>query len=316
MIDETKFPDFSKLKMRSIKERESLVKVSDFAAPPQMGMKIKGLWDSIPQILAGKSFRAAVEAVVSARRKNKPVILGSGAHLIKVGLSPLIIDLVKEKIISGIALNGAGIIHDFEIAFHGETSEDVEKEIASGTFGLTEETSNFINHAINEGQKEGEGIGHAVARRIFEGNFPHKDMSILSACWEYNVPVTVHVAIGTDIIHISASASGAAIGEGSFRDFKKFVSILGELDDGGVFINVGSAVIIPEVFLKAVSALRNLGNGFENVTTIVFDFINQYRARQNIVSRPLKKTGQGLYLIGHHEIMLPLFCALIKEELL
>ncbi|MBU1627523.1 hypothetical protein KKB18_09165 [bacterium] len=315
MKKDKEYPDFSKLEERSIRKRKSLVHVKDFAKPLEAGIKIGDLWDSIPDILAGSSLKEAVQAVVSAFGNKKPVILAFGAHLIKVGLSPLVIDLIQKKVITGIAINGACIIHDFEIAYHGATSEDVEKEIAHGTFGLTEETSSYINNAIIQGQKKGEGIGSSISRMIGESDFPYKQNSILAACWKFKIPATVHIAIGTDITHISSKADGGAIGEGSFRDFKKFIAMISELDGGGVFINIGSAVIIPEVFLKAVSAIRNLGNRFENVTTIVFDFINQYRARQNIVQRPLKGTGKGMYIIGHHELMIPLFFAFIKEEI-
>jgi len=316
MSEEKGFPDFSKLEQRSIKNRHSLVNIKGFASPVKAGSEIGALWNSIPDILAGKALKDAVKAVSFAFNNHKPVIFATGAHLIKVGLSPLIIDLIQSGIIKGIALNGAGIIHDLEIAFHGETSEDVEKEIACGTFGLTEETASYINDAINDGVKKGEGIGSSISRLIGESNFKYKDKSILSACWEQNIPVTVHVAIGTDITHISPNADGSSIGEGSFKDFKTFIANLAELNDGGVFINVGSAVIIPEVFLKAVSAIRNLGRTFENVTTIVFDFIKQYRAEQNVVSRPIKESGKGFYIVGHHELTIPLFCALIKEEIL
>jgi len=315
MVDNKEYPDFSKLKTRSIEDRDSLVHVDSFAAPLKKGLSLKDLWNSIPNILAGKSLRNAVASVVNAYQKDKPVILAMGAHVIKVGLAPIIIDLINKKIISGIAMNGAGIIHDFEIAYHGETSEDVEKEIVNGTFGLTEETSTFINEAIIQGSKKGLGIGSSVSKMIVKNNLKHKDKSILAACFENNIPLTVHVALGTDITHISNKADGAAIGEGSYRDFKKFVTMLSDLDGGGVFLNVGSAVIIPEVFLKAVSAIRNLGNKFEDVTTVVFDFIHQYRARQNVVARPVKDSGKGYYLIGHHEIMLPLFFALVIEEI-
>jgi deoxyhypusine synthase len=312
MID---IPDFAHLKTRSIKDRKSLVHIKDFAKSIKSSSKISDLWETIPKILAGSSLRKAVNAVINAYNANKPVILGAGAHLIKVGLSPLIIDLIKDKIIKGIALNGAGIIHDFEIAYQGETSEDVMEEIKHGTFGMTKETSEYINNAISEGFKKGTGIGESVGMMIHDSDFPHKDKSILAASIKYGIPLTVHIAIGTDITHISPHADGKAIGEGSFIDFKKFTSMISNLNGGGVFINVGSAVIIPEVFLKAVSAVRNLGCPFEDVTTIAFDFLHQYRTSQNIIKRPVDQTGQGIYLIGHHEIMIPLFYALIKEEL-
>jgi hypothetical protein len=239
-------------------------------------------------------------------------MLGMGAHSIKVGLNPVIIDLMERGIITSLALNGAGIIHDFELAFIGQTSEDVDKEILSGAFGMAEETGSMLNQAISSAGKD-EGIGAAVGRMIQAGDFPYKDKSLLAAGLRLDIPVTVHVAIGTDIIHMHPSFDGRATGEASHSDFLTFCSLVSELE-GGVYINLGSAVLLPEIFLKAVTLVRNLGQPLRHFTTVNMDFVQHYRPNTNVVRRPTQGGGRGFAITGHHEIMFPLLAAAIIEN--
>ncbi|NOR53259.1 MAG: hypothetical protein GQ536_04130 [Candidatus Aminicenantes bacterium] len=301
------------LKTYSLYSRESKVNISNFAkvlAPEKTFIRFI---DSLPDILAGGDYKTFISLMGKAKKRNKAILFALGAHVIKVGLSPLIIDLLKHGWITALALNGAGIVHDFEIAFAGQTSEDVELQIKDGQFGMARETGEMLNDAINLGVKEGFGLGEAVGKMIAESDFPHKDMSLLSAAYSLNIPVTVHVAIGTDIIHFHPKVKGEALGEASLKDFFLFCSLLEGLEGGGVFINVGSAVILPEVFLKAVSFLRNKGRSIEEFSTAVFDFIHHYRPYQNVAKRPLGKKGKGFYFIGHHELMIPLLAATLKS---
>lgn len=301
------------LKTYSLYSRESKVNISNFAkvlAPEKTFIRFI---DSLPDILAGGDYKTFISLMGKAKKRNKAILFALGAHVIKVGLSPLIIDLLKHGWITALALNGAGIVHDFEIAFSGQTSEDVELQIKDGQFGMARETGEMLNDAINLGVKEGFGLGEAVGKMIAESDFPHKDMSLLSAAYSLNIPVTVHVAIGTDIIHFHPKVKGEALGEASLKDFFLFCSLLEGLEGGGVFINVGSAVILPEVFLKAVSFLRNKGRSIEEFSTAVFDFIHHYRPYQNVAKRPLGKKGKGFYFIGHHELMIPLLAATLKS---
>jgi len=240
-------------------------------------------------------------------------MLGMGAHPIKVGLTPVIIDLMERGIITSLSLNGAGIIHDFELALIGQTSEDVDKEILSGAFGMAEETGSMINNAVKSGAEQGLGIGEAMGRMVHAGEFPYKDKSLLAAGTRLGVPVTVHVAIGTDIIHMHPSFDGRATGEAAGRDFRRFCSLVADLE-GGVFINLGSAVLLPEIFLKAVTLSRNLGHKLQHFTTVNMDFIQHYRPNTNVVRRPTHGGGKGFALTGHHEIMFPLLAAAIIEQ--
>jgi len=239
-----------------------------------------------------------------------------GAHVIKCGLSPIVIDLINRGIIDCIALNGAGIIHDFEIAFQGKTSEDVERAIRDGSFGMAQETAGFINDAIKAGIKSDLGVGKSMGKAIDQDNrLPYKNLSILHTAYKKGITVSVHVAIGTDIVHQHLSCNGAAVGQASLKDFHNFIAEVSKLGDGGVLINFGSAVILPEVFLKALTVARNLGYKVKNFTTANFDMIYHYRPEQNIVRRPTQDSGKGYYIIGHHEIMLPLLASAIIEEL-
>jgi hypothetical protein len=286
--------------------------VSSFARPVGGTATVADFLASLPGFLAGGDFREFLGLAAAAKRRGRPVLFACGAHVIKVGLQPVLIDLMERGFVQGLALNGAGIIHDFEIAYAGRTSEDVAEEIRDGRFGAARETGEFLNRAIVDGARDGLGIGAAVGREIAGSRFPHRKLSLLAAGHRLGIPVTVHVAVGTDIIHFHPSADGAAIGEGSLRDFFSFASLVGDLE-GGVFINVGSAVLLPEVFLKAVAFVRNKGVRLERFTTAVFDFMLQYRPDRNVVRRPVGEKGRGFYFVGPHEIMIPLLAAGLKS---
>jgi hypothetical protein len=305
--------DPTKIKTYSVKGRASKVRIDDFARPHQKGASFADFVASLPNILASKQFKDVVAAIVRAQKENRPVMLGMGAHSIKVGLNPVLIDLMERGIITSLALNGAGIIHDFELAFVGQTSEDVDKEILSGAFGMAEETGSMLNQAIRSAAGD-EGIGAAVGRMIQTNDFPYKDKSLLATAHRLGIPATVHVAIGTDIIHMHPSFDGKATGEAAHRDFLAFCSLVSELE-GGVYINLGSAVLLPEIFLKAVTLSRNLGRPLAQFTTVNMDFVQHYRPNTNVVRRPTQGSGKGYALTGHHEIMLPLLAAAVIEQL-
>ncbi len=302
------------LKTYSLQSRKDKVNINNFAQILGAEKSFTRFVRSLPNILAGSDFKEFISVMGKAKKRNRAIIFGLGAHVIKVGLSPIIIDLMKEGWITALALNGAGIIHDFEIAFTGQTSEDVQLQIKNGHFGMAQETGQMLNDAINLGEEKGLGLGEAVGEMIATSDFPHKDMSLLSAAYNLNLPVTVHVAIGTDIIHFHPEVKGEAIGSASLKDFFLFCSLLEKLEDGGVFINIGSAVILPEVFLKALSFVRNKGRPLESFSTAVFDFIHHYRPYENVVKRPHGKKGRGFYFIGHHEIMIPLLAVSLKSS--
>ena len=306
--------DLSKIRTLHLDCRKCKVTVDDFALPAKKGLSFNNFYDSLPSVLAGSDFRQIVDAIAAAHKNGKMVLVMMGAHVIKCGLSPLIIDLMKRGVVKAIALNGAGIIHDTEIAMIGRTSEDVGEGIVNGSFGMAEETASFINNAINYGFRNGMGIGEALGGRIAKAKFSCKGLSILAMAHKLNVPVTVHVAVGTDIIHQHPGANGMAIGEGSLLDFKTFIYSVSRLE-GGVALNIGSAVILPEVFLKAVTVARNLKYKLNKFTTANFDMINQYRPRQNVLSRPTSSGGKGYNIIGHHEIMIPLLYRSIIEKI-
>ncbi|MBE9505125.1 MAG: hypothetical protein IME96_13225 [Proteobacteria bacterium] len=304
--------DTSGVKTYSIKDRKSKVSVDDLGSPAGEGVSFEAFFDSLPNILAASDLKAVASAIVESHRADNLVALGMGAHVIKVGLTPLIIDFMERGIINAVAMNGACIVHDFEMAFCGQTSEDVAAELEGGTFGMAEETGRLLNEAIKEGVEKGHGIGLAVGEMILREKLPHADKSILAAGARLNVPVTVHVAIGTDIIHMHPYADGAALGEGSLRDFRTFSSVVSELD-GGVYLNVGSAVLMPEIFLKALTLVRNLGHEVKRFSTVNMDFIQHYRPTVNVVRRPTQDGGKGYALTGHHEIMVPLLFGMIRE---
>lgn len=302
--------DLSRVKTYPINERKSKVKVSDFAMPPTHSASVLELMNSMPKILAGKDFFQLINDIVTAHKHGRPVIAMIGGHVIKCGLSPILISLMEHGVITGIAMNGAASIHDFEIALFGETSEDVGTNIATGKFGMWDETGRLMNEAIKEGQRRSLGMGESLGEKLLELNAPYRDFSILASCVRLNVTVTVHVAIGTDIIHQHPEADGSAIGQTSFTDFRIFVSEVAELNNG-VLINFGSAVIMPEVFLKALSIARNLGHNVTEFTTANFDMFQHYRPTENVVKRPTNMGGRGYSITGHHEIMIPLLASAV-----
>jgi len=314
-IGETRVVDLSKVRTYPVKTRKSKVSSGDFARPPRKRAGFVSFFSSLPDILRAADLRSIVDAAVRARRGNKAVIFMAGAHVIKCGLGPVIIELIKRKIITCVCVNGAGVIHDFEIALQGKTSEDVAAGLAGGHFGMGRETADFINTAVKDGAASGQGFGYAVGSRIRGGGFPHRRLSVLNAACAYGVPVCVHVAIGTDIIHQHPSFDPAATGQASYADFLELVGEIRGLNKGGVLLNFGSAVIMPEVFLKALNLARNLGAEVKDFTTANFDMIQHYRPAQNIVCRPVLSGGKGYYIIGHHEIMLPLFAQAVMEKI-
>jgi hypothetical protein len=301
----------------SIKKRRSKVALRDFAKVPDSRKASLGEFiDSLPRILAGNELRALVGDIARSCRNGKPVILMMGAHVIKVGLSPIIVDLVERGIVTHVAMNSAAAIHDVETAMWGRTSEDVAANILDGKFGMSKETGDFINKGLAKAYGESaDGYGEVLAKKLIALRAPYRSVSILAACYKRGVPVTVHAAIGTDIIHQQPTMDGAATGELSFRDFKILINSVKDLRGGGVVLNFGSAVILPEVFLKALTVARNLGHRAEGFSAANFDMIRQYRPQQNVVERPTQRHGRGYNFTGHHEIMLPLLAAMIKSKI-
>jgi deoxyhypusine synthase len=306
--------DFSKVKTYPAKKRFSKVHTAALGKAIQQGSRVRSLLEGLPDILAAQDLRAIANKIARTHTANRTVLLGMGAHPIKLGLSPLIIDFMERGIIDAVALNGAGIIHDFELAFMGETSEDVAASLKDGSFGMAEETGAFINQAISDGSKQGLGIGAAVGQAMLKARLAHQRLSILATAARLGIPVTAHIAIGTDIIHMHPTADGKALGEGSLRDFRTVTSVVATLANG-VYLNFGSAVVLPEVFLKAVSLARNLGNPVLKLTTVNLDFVAHYRPMTNVVNRPTLASGKGYHFTGHMEIMVPLLFAAVLENL-
>lgn len=308
------------VKTYPLAKRSSKVGVADFAVPPKPGASVGTFLDSLPNILAVQSLRAVAEAIVAARRKRKPIIWGLGGHVVKCGLGPVLIDLMRRGFVSCLAMNGAAMIHDFEVAWVGHTSEDVEAGLGKGQFGMAEETSRTINEAIATGEAQGVGAGEAVGKALVQPlrssprqrpRFPQA--SLLATAYRQKIPVTVHLAIGTDINTNHPSVDAAALGAASHRDFRLLARMVSKMGGGGVYLNLGSAVILPEVFLKCVSLTRNLGYRLRGIVTANFDFIQHYRPTQNVVLRPTAHTGKGYALTGHHELMIPLLAAAVLE---
>jgi len=299
-----------------IAERKNKVSIrNDFAGPIAAGMSVADLLAALPRQLGAEALTGVADAVVAARAKGKPVILAMGAHVIKCGLQPVLKKLIEADVITAVALNGAGSIHDYELSLIGETSEDVGAVLHCGTFGMAEETGRDINRALKEGIARGMGYGEAVGRFIIENGNPFREWSLMATCVERDIPLTVHVALGTDIIHQHPAADGAVIGEATFRDFRLLTSVVADLGDGGVYLNVGSAVLLPEVFLKALSIAQNLGHHVDHFSTANFDMQQHYRPLQNVVKRPTSGKGRGYTVTGHHEIMIPLLAAVIMDRL-
>jgi Deoxyhypusine synthase len=303
--------DLSGVRTYPLASRKSKARVDDFARAGQPGMSLASFVDALPNILAGADFRAVVDAVVRASRGHG-IIWGLGAHVIKTGLGPILIDLMRRGFVSAIATNGAAVIHDFEVALAGATSEDVDEALGPGSFGMADETGRLLNGAINEGAEAGLGIGQAVGRYLLARRPQFAAASVVAVAAELGIPLTVHVAIGTDIIHMHPAASGRAIGEGSLRDFRYFASNVARLTQG-VYLNCGSAVVLPEVFLKAVALARNRGIALDGLTTVNLDFVRGYRPTTNVVLRPTAGSGRGYSLVGHHELMIPLLAAAVVD---
>jgi hypothetical protein len=306
--------DFSGLNTYSIHGRYSKVTVDNFAKPLAPGSTLKEFIASLPEQLLGLDFPELVGRLAASHKNARPIVVGMGAHVIKVGLNPILIDLMERGIISAIALNGAGIVHDTEIAMVGRTSEEVGDVLGSGAFGAAQETGEVVNAGINQGAEKGLGLGEALGEYLLAQDFPYNNMSLLATAKRLGIPLTVHVAMGTDIVHIHPSANGAAIGQTSHQDFRLFCALVADLE-GGAYLNFGSAVLLPEVFLKALTLVRNLGHVANNFTTANFDFIRHYRTMTNVVNRPTMGGGKGYNIIGHHELLIPLLAATLLDRL-
>jgi hypothetical protein len=305
--------DVSGIRTYALASRKSKANAEDFARPVERGASFRRWFDSLPAILGAADVRRAVDAIAAAKKRNAGIVWGIGAHVIKTGVSPVIVDLMERGYVSALAMNGAGIIHDFEIALGGATSEDVDESLGPGRFGMAEETGTLLNKAIAAARAANKGLGQGVAAYLAERKPAHSSKSLAVAAHRLGIPLTVHVAVGTDIIHMHPAASGADIGETSLRDFRYFTACVARLR-GGVYLNCGSAVILPEVFLKAVALARNQGASLDGLTTINIDFMRLYRAQTNVVTRPVAGIGTGISLVGHHEILIPLIAAAVIES--
>jgi len=304
--------DRSAVRTVPARRRPSKVKQSQQATAHTAGASFAEFLDHLPGILGAADLRTVIAAVARAHRRRKLLLWGFGAHLIKVGLSPVLLDLMERGLVDALMMNGAGTVHDLELAMMGRTSEDVGPALDEGSFGMARETAEALNAAISQGHRAQLGMGLAVGRAILEGDYRHKERSLLATAARLGIPATVHVAIGTDIHHMHPGADGAALGATSFRDFETLARLVAALE-GGVFFNIGSAVILPEVFLKTLALARNLGHKVERFTAVNLDFIQHYRARVNVVERPTRRGGRGISLLGHHEILVPLIAAGIVE---
>jgi hypothetical protein len=303
--------DISSIATYPLASRPSKVTAEDFARPVAADSSLKQFLAGLPNILAARDLIELAALVGQARRASRAIIVGLGGHVIKTGLGPVLIDLMRAGFVTAFVMNGSAMIHDFEIAMVGATSEDVDATLGAGQFGMAEETGRMINEAISAGAADAIGMGEAVGRMLESLKPAHADKSLLHSAYQAGVPVTVHVAIGTDIVHIHPTADGAHTGKTTHQDFRLLCSIVRGLDGGGVYLNLGSAVVLPEVFLKTVTVVRNLGHRLENFTTANFDFIQQYRPLTNVVRRPVAGSGRGFSFTGHHELMIPLLAAAI-----
>jgi len=300
--------DLDGVRTYPLAERKSKVGLADFARPHVPGASVASFLGSLPRLLGAESLR-----VLRARSLGKPIVWGLGAHVLKVGLSPVLIDLMERGFATGLALNGAGIVHDFELAVVGHTSEEVAEGLGSGQFGMARETGEEINRAIVEGDRAGLGLGAALGRYLEARRPRHLDVSLLAAARRLGRPATVHVALGTDIVHMHPACDPAAVGRATHLDFRILAGEVARMGGGGVYLNVGSAVLLPEVFLKAVTLARNLGHDLTDFTTANLDFIQSYRPNTNVVQRPTQGVGRGYSLTGHHELLVPLLAAALVE---
>jgi hypothetical protein len=306
--------DLTNISTYPLASRPSKVTADDFARAVASDASLKEFLNGLPNILAVRDLRELARLVREANAKGRAIIVGLGGHVIKTGLSPVLIDLMQRGYATAFAMNRSAMIHDFEIALVGATSEDVDATLGQGSFGMAEETGRYINDAIRAGATDGIGMGEAIGRALHTMNPAHADKSLLYAAYAASVPVTIHVAIGTDIVDIHPSADGASTGQTTYHDFRLLCSMVRELDGGGVYLNLGSAVVLPEVFLKTVTVIRNLGFPLQDFSTANFDFIQQYRPLTNVVRRPVAGSGRGFAFTGHHEIMIPLLAAAVLAE--
>lgn len=320
MTREYKPVDTSRLQTYSVKRRAHKSDVKHSASLPEDGASALELINAFPDYLGAAAFRHVVESIVAAVRHDRPVVFAFGAHVLKVGCGPILVDLIRRGVIGAVACNGACAIHDVELATLGETSEDVAETIRDGSFGMVAETMEFFDAVAAKARGESIGLGEAVGRLLIERDAPHCERSVFATAVSASIPVCVHVALGTDTVHVSAGNAGDALGAASMRDFRLVCDIVSDLgaagagDIGGVWLNIGSAVVLPEVFLKAVSVARNLGANLDRMTTANFDMIHHYRPHHNVVKRPVAD-GRGHEVIGHHEIMLPLLRQAVVEQL-
>ena len=307
--------DLTNLKTMSIQDRKNKVNVSEFASPHKPGDNIVQYLENLPDIFAGRWVRTVIDRVAAAHKAGKPVVITMGAHVIKCGLSPMLCDLMRRGVITAVGMNGAGAIHDSEIARFGATSEDVVDAMHTGMFGMATETADFLNGAAKTANSEGLGFGEALGKALVESKAPNNSVSLLATAYECNVPITIHVCIGCDIVHMHPGADGGAIGAASLRDFRILTEAMKDLGNGGVLANLGSAVVLPEVVLKGINTLINLGFSMNGMLGINLDFVQHYRSNQQIVARVREIGGEGISLTGHHELMIPLIAAGIVEKL-
>jgi len=308
--------DLSAVRTVPVEMRPNKVRTEEFARPPGSDRSFSAFVASLPEVLVAGDFRAVVAAIVSAARKRRAVVVMLGGHIVKTGVAPLLIDLMERRVITHLAMNGSGAIHDYEIARFGATSEDVARGLVDGTFGMAEETGRGMNEAFVAGMQNGWGMGESVAKALQQLPLAHPEMSLLLATERLGIPCTVHAALGAEIIHQHPAANGAAIGDTSHRDFRRLAASLPGLHDGGVVLNLGSAVIMPEVFLKALTIARNLNESKPvDFTTCDLDMIRHYRPRVNVVVRPTNAGGSGYEITGHHEIMVPLLAWAVADAL-
>ena len=313
--DDLKPLELDKVKTYPLASRRSKVDLQDFAKAISADASLSDFLESLPNVLASRAIREVAERIRRARELQKPIIWGMGGHVIKTGLAPVIIDLMKRGYVSGIAANGSVLVHDSEIAMVGSTSEDVDATLSEGAFGGAEETAQLLNTAARDGARDNIGLGEAVGRTLLARNPKHRDYSLLCAAYEARIPFTVHVTIGGDIAHFHPSFDGAALGATTHTDFRCLAELVRRMDGGGVYLNIGSAVVLPEVFLKCVTLVRNLGHPLTDITTANFDFIQSYRPLTNVVRRPTENNaGRGYAITGHHELTIPLLAGLINSE--
>lgn len=306
--------DPRRARTRKLAALSRLVKRGSFASEVKAGASFRAFLDSMPDALAAADLRELARRIASAARAGRTFLLMTGAHPIKVGVGPLICGLLRDGILSAVAANGAAIIHDFELAFAGRTSEDVRAGLSDGSFGMAEETGAFLNRAAAIAASEGKGLGEIVGREILDRKLKFREQSVFATAYRAGAPATVHVTIGADIVHMHPAAEGAAIGKATMADFHRLAAVVSELSRG-VVVNLGSAVVMPEVFLKALNLARNLGRSTANFTAADMDFVRHYRPQRNVVERPTETGGRRILLTGHHEVMFPLLAAAIREEL-